>query len=80
VRVVDRIDLTQQPKGCAEHPLIRLKNVVEKLNADEAVEVVTDNSVIPVETIKAIARRKNLEVRVIEQSDPIYKLLLVREK
>jgi len=80
MRVVDKIDLTQQPKSCAEHPLVKLKKVIDKLDVNEAIEVVTDNNIIPVETLKVIARKKNIEVRVIEQSDPIYRLLLVREK
>jgi len=80
MRIIDKIDLTVQPKSCTEHPLVKLKKIIDQLNINEAIEVLTDSNVIPVETLRVIAKRKNIELKIIEQNDSIYRVLMIRAK
>lgn len=70
------VDLTHQPKGCTEHPLIRLKNTIRDINKNIVIRVITDNNVIPLSTIKIIAKRMNLHMEVIKETPPIYEVIL----
>lgn len=73
---MDVIDLREQPKGCREHPLIKLKNKVRKLGRGDYVKVITDISVIPLQTIKVIAEKNGLVMEVVREEDGVYELIL----
>ncbi|MEM1675701.1 MAG: hypothetical protein QXX35_01505 [Desulfurococcaceae archaeon] len=78
MKIIDRIDLTQNPESCSQHPLIRLKNIIEKLNFNEAVEVLTDNEIIPVKALEIIASKHNVELKIVESNKQIYKIILFK--
>ncbi|MEM0380372.1 MAG: hypothetical protein QXP71_03465 [Desulfurococcaceae archaeon] len=78
MKIIDRIDLTRNPESCSQHPLIRLKNIIEKLNFNEAVEVLTDNEIIPVKALEIIASKHNIELKIVESNKQIYKIILFK--
>lgn len=80
MKIVEKIDLTQQPSSCLQHPLVKLKNIIEKLNTGEAVEVSTNSEIIPVEAVEIIAKKKNLSLEIVESNKPFYKILLVKKQ
>jgi len=61
MRVIE-VDLREQPKGCKEHPLIRLKREAESLSMGEELRVVSDEDVVPLEAIRIIASRAGLKL------------------
>jgi len=79
LKVIDRIDLTTQPSGCSQHPLVKLKNLIDKLGVGEAIEVITNADIIPIETLEIIATRKNLDIMLMERDGSTYRLVLIKK-
>jgi len=73
------IDLRTQPKGCTEHPLVRLEKTIKGLKDGEGVKVITDVNIIPLTAVRLIAKRAGLKVRIIKEQPPLYEVILVRE-
>ena len=74
------IDLRKQPKGCREHPLIRLGKEASSLKPGEELRVVTDAGVIPLEAVKLVARRKGLEIKETRIQGSIVEAVLIRPR
>jgi len=72
------IDLRTQPKGCSEHPLVRLKKEVALLKDGEVLKVVTDEEVVPVKTIKVIASKAGLNIEIVRTEGGVTEVLLKR--
>ena len=72
------IDLTDAPKGCAEHPLIRLKRLIKTVGADTVVKVITDDEVVPVAVIKTLAKSSRMDIKVTVKTHPLYEIVLKR--
>ncbi len=70
------IDLRRPPPGCTEHPLVRLKKAVKTLRKGEIIKVITDSRRIPVETIRVIARKKGLSVKIVAENPPVFEVLV----
>ncbi len=62
------IDLRERPRGCVQHPLVRLERATDELKEGDTIIVITNEKIIPLETIKVIAKRKNLALEVLETS------------
>ena len=73
------IDLRTQPKGCSEHPLIRLKKEVASLKEGEVLKVITDEEVVPLKTIKVLSSKAGVDVKVLSSSGGIVEVLLRKE-
>ena len=74
------IDLRTQPKGCSEHPLIRLKKAVASLKEGEVLKVVTDEEVVPLKTIEVMASKAGLVTEVVKVSEGVTEVVLRRGK
>ena len=70
------IDLRTQPKGCNEHPLVRLKKEVTSLKEGEVLKVITDEEVVPLKTIKVMASRAGLTMEVVRTEEGITEVVL----
>ena len=79
MKIIDKIDLREQPSSCSQHPLVRLKKITDKLKTGEAIEVITDEEVIPLSTLEIIAKKKNLSINILESRDKLHRLLLVKQ-
>lgn len=79
MKIVDRLDLTKQPSSCSEHPLIKLKNILDKLDWNEAVEILTNDDEIPVKALIVIANKRNLLVEVVELNKSFYRVLIIKK-
>ncbi|WFO76070.1 sulfurtransferase TusA family protein [Desulfurococcaceae archaeon MEX13E-LK6-19] len=77
--VENLIDLRKQPKGCKEHPLIRLKNTIRRMKKGESIKVITDTTTIPLRTIEIIARKNELKVEIIGKNNNVYEIVLRKE-
>jgi TusA-related sulfurtransferase len=73
------IDLRAQPKGCSEHPLIRLKNDVISLNKGEVLRVITDEEVVPLEAIRVIAYKAGLTMEIARAEKGATEVVLRKE-
>lgn len=74
------IDLREQPKGCSEHPLIRLGREASSLKPGEELRVITDTGIIPLEAVMLAARRAGLEVRETRIEGELAEAVLVRPR
>ncbi|MET1159736.1 MAG: hypothetical protein ABWW65_02135 [Thermoprotei archaeon] len=77
--IIKSLDLRIKPAGCSQHPLIKLRKFVEKLSSGEGIKVVTDESIIPVSTLRVIAKRKGLKLEILRQEDRTVELVLYRD-
>ncbi len=74
--IIIEIDLRVQPRGCKEHPLVRLEKKVKELSEGEKLKVILDANTIPLSAVKIIARRAKLKMSVLRENPPIYEVLL----
>ncbi len=71
------IDLREKPKSCMEHPLVKLTKVLKKMKKGETVKVITDNKIVPINTIEVLAKKNNLKYDIIEENE-LYVLYISR--
>ncbi len=76
--IVETIDLREKPSGCKQHPLIKLKNMLEKLGDGEAIKVITDERIIPLTTLRVIAEKKNLEINVLNREGSVVEVVIAK--
>jgi len=69
------VDLTQQPRGCAEHPLVKLKNLIKNVSGDVIIKVKVDTTTIPLSTLKILSKRAGLNMEITKEEPPVYEVV-----
>ena len=70
------IDLRETPKGCKEHPLIRLKRIVNEMEPGSKIKVITDTKVVPLKIVEILAKRKGAKYYSMKLEDSIYEIII----
>jgi len=52
------IDLRETPKGCKEHPLIKLKRIISEMEHSSKIKVITNTKIVPLKIVEVLAKRK----------------------
>lgn len=73
---METIDLREKPRGCREHPLIKLKRITSSMNKGSTIKVIGDNNIIPLKTIEIIAQKNNLKLNIIKRINEVYEVIL----
>ena len=72
------IDLREKPRSCTEHPLVKLTKALKELKKGRVVKVITDNKIVPIETIKVLAKKNNLKYDIVKENS-LYILHIVKQ-
>jgi len=73
---LETVDLRSKPSGCSQHPLVKLKKLINQLREGGAIRVVTDERVIPVKTIEVIAKKKGLSLEIVSREGNVVEVYL----
>lgn len=68
-----KIDLTIQPEGCVNPPIVRLTRAIRELKQGEEIEVVYKEDLIPLKTLQLLSRKYGLILIQISSNKCILK-------
>lgn len=78
-RIVDVIDLRGEAEGCGLNPITKLLASLRGLKQGEALEVVGDESLVPLVFLEDVAKSLNAELTIEERKDRVYKVLISKK-
>ena len=70
------IDLRETPKGCKEHPLIRLKRIINEMGHGSKIKVITNTKIVPLEIVEILAERKGAKYVSTKINDNVYEIII----
>ncbi len=68
-----KIDLTIQPEGCVNPPIVRLTRAIKELKQGEEIEVIYKEDLIPLKTLQLLSRKYKLILTQISPNTCILK-------
>ncbi|MCF8885302.1 MAG: hypothetical protein QXK95_01685 [Nitrososphaerota archaeon] len=64
------IDLTEKKPGCTENPVVRLSQLLSRVEEGNAVlKVVSDEREIPLKVLEKLAEKRGLKIILLERDD-----------
>lgn len=70
------IDLRERPRGCKEHPLIKLKRIVNEMGHGSKIKIITNTRIIPLKIVEILARRKGAKYEYTKINDYVYEIII----
>jgi len=70
------IDLRETPKGCKEHPLIKLKRIINEMGHGSKIKVITNTKIVPLEIVEILAERKGAKYVSTKINDNVYEIII----
>jgi len=70
------IDLRETPKGCKEHPLIKLKRIISEMEHGSKIKVITNTKIVPLKIVEVLAKRKGAKYVTTKINDNVYEVII----
>jgi len=70
------IDLRETPKGCKEHPLIKLKRIINEMGHGSKIKVITNTKIVPLKIVEILAKRKGAKYVSTKINDNVYEIII----
>ncbi len=70
---VKKIDLTVQPEGCVNPPIVRLTRAIKELKLGEEIEVIYREDMIPLKTLQLLSKKYNLVLAQVSANKCVMK-------